>query len=735
MIDSTGIQLDGGMNAESFKNSAAGRYLISCGITPAGINSYSQEIDEYFALFEMPFFIERKKELGRLSNSEIEAMMLKIQKTDSPRSLTWYPANTADYNERLGQDLVAVKAWIEVQKNSTLFLDDEQIFKSIIENIYIHLRFLYFTLGKENLFQKEDYEAESPLLKYLLRIVNVPFNPVIGPSGLIQILHFLSISDFLIERLTGKNQRSNREGVTPEILALGMRQHPGLKESAGHYLKLLEVVKEKSGPWRGFEMAVINDPRFEPVRQGMLYNLNLLRDALKIADGAKNAKEELKGHAQALVDIFREEVIDGVLKKHLGIGAEQILQTTYNLLSINSRLNKRLTDQDILVIRENLVDWKLFLDDLPDLHKALRNFVARNPFNEFSEDRAVVQEVAYESLVAAFLRFKEKFDRRYPGMLELVNQLKADGAMTASELAWSPEEEQRAEGQEYEHILRLINDGGLKVANFDPMLLRQMIHQKAIRFQQLEGVKLLVKGKSYTVHVKTVDPDNYVFVMLDSDVPFEKKEQEFGPYRVDIEQVASDRTVSYISFQHDYRWSFEEMLPMAEMGRYLQKVSICVRDTLPDFRRNGLQNELQTLIYKVSPFGTRVLSGGHISNLEVNEEISSGMHYVDTRLGLPLIKAGFRLESLKMVSTGWYTGYRFVKIADNPAESKNIVNDPGGIDLNPAQMSMRVNKEGEDFKFDYNSAPIDAATVTGAAFTIRQMTPVTNLLQILGFSP
>ena len=56
----------------------------------------------------------------------------------------------------------------------------------------------------------------------------------------------------------------------------------------------------------------------------------------------------------------------------------------------------------------------------------------------------------------------------------------------------------------------------------------------------------------------------------------------------------------------------------------------------------------------------------------------------------------------------------------------------GGIDLNPAQMSMQVKKDGQDFKFDFNGTEIDAAQVTGATFTIRQMIPVTNLPQILG---
>jgi hypothetical protein len=47
-------------------------------------------------------------------------------------------------------------------------------------------------------------------------------------------------------------------------------------------------------------------------------------------------------------------------------------------------------------------------------------------------------------------------------------------------------------------------------------------------------------------------------------------------------------------------------------------------------------------------------------------------------------------------------------------------------------MNMQVKKEGEDFKFYFNGTEIDSAQVIGAAFTIRQMTPVTNLPLILG---
>jgi len=58
----------------------------------------------------------------------------------------------------------------------------------------------------------------------------------------------------------------------------------------------------------------------------------------------------------------------------------------------------------------------------------------------------------------------------------------------------------------------------------------------------------------------------------------------------------------------------------------------------------------------------------------------------------------------------------------------------GGIDLNPAQMSLQVKNGAQDFKFDFNGTQIDVAHVTGAIFTIRTMTPVSNLPLELGLN-
>ena len=56
----------------------------------------------------------------------------------------------------------------------------------------------------------------------------------------------------------------------------------------------------------------------------------------------------------------------------------------------------------------------------------------------------------------------------------------------------------------------------------------------------------------------------------------------------------------------------------------------------------------------------------------------------------------------------------------------------GGIDLDPAQMSLDVKKEGEGFQFDGQWQSMDLRNITGAEFVIRQMTTVTDLPQVLG---
>jgi len=78
----------------------------------------------------------------------------------------------------------------------------------------------------------------------------------------------------------------------------------------------------------------------------------------------------------------------------------------------------------------------------------------------------------------------------------------------------------------------------------------------------------------------------------------------------------------------------------------------------------------------------------------------------------------------------------------NEAMKAPGIHREGGIDFNPAQMSMEIKnsdtgKEGiasQETLAMTSDFSIDPAQVTGATFTIRQMTPVTNLPQILGLN-
>ena len=87
-------------------------------------------------------------------------------------------------------------------------------------------------------------------------------------------------------------------------------------------------------------------------------------------------------------------------------------------------------------------------------------------------------------------------------------------------------------------------------------------------------------------------------------------------------------------------------------------------------------------------------------------------------------------EFSKYYKKGSATSRRKSPAMLNPTEN----NTKGGIDLNPAQMSMQIKKNGEDFKFEFNGTPIDAAQVTGVSFTICSMTSVTNLPKIIGLN-
>jgi|GEM_PF-3073122 len=56
----------------------------------------------------------------------------------------------------------------------------------------------------------------------------------------------------------------------------------------------------------------------------------------------------------------------------------------------------------------------------------------------------------------------------------------------------------------------------------------------------------------------------------------------------------------------------------------------------------------------------------------------------------------------------------------------------GGINLNPAQMSMQIKGHGDDFRFEWNGQTFDSAQIIGVTFSIDSMIPVTNLPELLG---
>jgi len=95
------------------------------------------------------------------------------------------------------------------------------------------------------------------------------------------------------------------------------------------------------------------------------------------------------------------------------------------------------------------------------------------------------------------------------------------------------------------------------------------------------------------------------------------------------------------------------------------------------------------------------------------------------------LRNGFRVFELKPKLKG---EYGFILAVKQDRGMLNKDNTTGGINLNPTQMSMRIQKEGEDFKFNFNGQNIDVAQVAGARFTILSLSPITNLPQILGLN-
>ena len=123
-----------------------------------------------------------------------------------------------------------------------------------------------------------------------------------------------------------------------------------------------------------------------------------------------------------------------------------------------------------------------------------------------------------------------------------------------------------------------------------------------------------------------------------------------------------------------------------------------------------------------------------IDRTRFTEQLYETSHFMFPSLGRKLVLNDqvFQLnERTPFYGRTWSNLYNLT----NPAQITHakIYKAPGGIDLNPAQMSLQVKYGGEDFKYKFNGNEVDAAQVSGATFTIRSMTSVTDLTQVLGF--
>ncbi len=65
------------------------------------------------------------------------------------------------------------------------------------------------------------------------------------------------------------------------------------------------------------------------------------------------------------------------------------------------------------------------------------------------------------------------------------------------------------------------------------------------------------------------------------------------------------------------------------------------------------------------------------------------------------------------------------------SKNSNLLLKKGGIDFDPAQMSLEVKQGAEEFHFKMNGKAINPADIQGAEFTIRSMTQVIDVMKLL----
>jgi len=146
---------------------------------------------------------------------------------------------------------------------------------------------------------------------------------------------------------------------------------------------------------------------------------------------------------------------------------------------------------------------------------------------------------------------------------------------------------------------------------------------------------------------------------------------------------------------------------------------------------------LRTLLMVPPPIVERVLKHGLLEaegiHILAEDRIRTAIFHDEQSMVRLFRKEGFKLTVEPFKDNGNIFAWKGEAVEDSKSAAMRSETE-GGIDLNNARNVIQVKKEGENFKFDFDGTEIDAAQVTGATFTIRTMTPVTNLPEELGLN-
>ena len=444
-----------------------------------------------------------------------------------------------------------------------------------------------------------------------------------------------------------------------------------------------------------------------------------------LTDKAMNAQEELASISQSIINMFQEVMIPMEFKSNdQRYKIQELMQQLYTVfMFMRDREYLEYTEKDIVYVRNSLRNFDEFLKEYidGDLEKAIRLAKGYQGDYDYIEDARPVFTEKREELKPAFRQIKALFDDKYPQMLNLLNEIEKTEEQSVRSGPKSIEDlDQRS------HIVP--SDVDLRTAFVDNSL---PLHIE-VGFGSGKGLMEMARAnpKINYLGVELIDISTFdqkvikevgklpnLRLVKDTDIDFFKSQRTVGLAQ-EIYYImwhSNDDTVFQSQFYNPKEDTKNVIRMLAPRGRLFIST-----DALPERVKQrildlGLQEDTRI---------RRILDFPHKSEEHRHAESE---YYIFVKPFNWRFDAAMNAEGL--------TDPLLAKTKKVPGKDRaQVVNlaQKGGIDLNPAQMSMQVKKGTQDFKFDSNGIEIDAAQVTGATFSIESMEPVKNLPAILG---